>query len=307
MTLPPPSPLERLHHSAAFTAGVELYVKRDDLYTLAPGTALQGNKVRKLAPILQAALAAPEPPVLVSYGGAYSNHVSALATAGDLCQLRTHLIIRGQEVDNTLLRAAESVGATVDKISRSAYRLKNTPTYAAEIRFRLAEDYRCPESSIWIIPEGGTTAEGVISAGTVYQEIEEQLPSPPDVICVSFGTGGTAAGIIQKAAPEVSVEVYPALKGDWMSTEIERWLPEGKPYNYECITDYHFGGYGKFPAACIVPSPGLAKRADLGEPGLPPLEPIYTAKLFYGVLDRVRKGTYPKGTRIVIIHTGGIY
>ena len=106
MTLLRPSPLEKLDHPAARAAGVELYVKRDDLYTLAPGTALQGNKVRKLTPVLRAALSAAEKPILVSFGGAYSNHVSALATAGQVYQLPTHLIIRGEEVDNPLLQAA---------------------------------------------------------------------------------------------------------------------------------------------------------------------------------------------------------
>lgn len=307
MTLLRPSPLEKLDHPAARAAGVELYVKRDDLYTLAPGTALQGNKVRKLTPVLRAALSAAEKPILVSFGGAYSNHVSALATAGQVYQLPTHLIIRGEEVDNPLLQAAEASGAALERVSRSAYRLKNTPDFLAELRSRLANHYQVAESAIWFIPEGGTMAEGVFSTGEVYREIVAQLSAAPNYICVSAGTGGTAAGIIRATPEEVQVEVFPALKGNWMSTEIARWLPAGRAYNFRCITDYHFGGYGKFPDSWLTPTTGLAKRADIREESLPPLEPIYTAKLFSGVLDRLRGGLYPKGARLVIVHTGGIY
>ena len=206
-----------------------------------------------------------------------------------------------------MLRAAEAGGATLERISRGRYRLKNTPAFLAELRNRLADRYGVPETSIWVIPEGGTTAEGVNSAGEVYHEIEGQLGGAPDYVCISAGTGGTAAGLLQAIPSTARVEVYPALKGNWMAAEIARWLPVNRDFNYECITDYHFGGYGKFPANWLTPTTGLAKRADIGEPGLPPLEPIYTAKLFHGVLDRLHEGVYPSGARLVVIHTGGIY
>lgn len=132
------------------------------------------------------------------------------------------------------------------------------------------------------------------------------LGEAPDYLCVSAGTGGTAAGLISTADIATRVEVYPALKGSWMEKEVRKHLPAGASGNWTCITDYSFGGYGKFPEEWVIPSPGMAKRAYIG-PDLPPLEPVYTAKLFSGVLDRLRKGCYPPGSTLVVLHTGGIY
>jgi len=159
---------------------------------------------------------------------------------------------------------------------------------------------------VWFIPEGGTSPEAIQSVGRLFGEIVDQLGFPPGYLCVSAGTGGTAAGLIAAAAPDTRIEVYPALKGHWMTDEISTLLPPTAPTNWTCVHDYHFGGYGKFPQHWIVPTNGLAKRAFL-QNGLPPLEPIYTAKLFAGVLDRVGAGLYPAGSSLVVVCTGGIY
>jgi len=92
-----------------------------------------------------------------------------------------------------------------------------------------------------------------------------------------------------------------------MEAEIKTLLPAGAYENWTCITDYHFGGYGKFPKEWVTPSAGMATRADIGVAGLPPLEAVYTAKLFAGVLERISKRKYPAGSKIVVVHTGGIY
>ena len=285
---------------------MNLYCLRDDQYTPAPGTALQGNKVRKLAPVLTAALAETVRPVLVSFGGAYSNHLSALATAGRIYGLQTAVFVRGEEVDNPLLRQAETDGATLIRISRTAYRQKSDPAWRARQRAELSEKFNLPETLIWFIPEGGTTPGAVTSVGQLYRSIIDGLGQKPDYLCVAAGTGGTAAGLIAAADPNVRTEVFPALKGDWVADEIKKLLPATASTNWSCVPGYHFGGYGKFPAEWIVPAGGLAKRARLTE-GLPPLEPVYTAKLFAGVLDRMVRGVYPPGCTVVVVHTGGIY
>ena len=301
----PPSPLERIRHPAA--AHLRLFCKRDDLYTPAPGTALQGNKVRKLAPVLRRALSANKPPLLVSFGGAYSNHLTALATAGRLFGLKAHLVVRGEEVDNAVLRRAEAEGATLQRVSRSSYRARNTPGYQRELLNRLAGQYDLPRESVWLVPEGGTTEEGVVSAGRAYAETSEQLGYAPDFFCLSAGTGGTAAGTIRAAEAATRVEVFSALKGSWMGQAIGEWLPAEVDCRWVVHANYHFGGYGKYPKAWSAHGDGLAGRADINEPGLPPLEPIYTGKLFSGVLDRMRSGYYPAGSTVVVLHTGGIY
>jgi 1-aminocyclopropane-1-carboxylate deaminase len=304
---PRPSPLQLLEHPAAAAAGVSLYCKRDDLYTLAPGTALQGNKVRKLEGFLAAALAAEQKPVLMSFGGAFSNHLSALATAGKQNEIPLTIFVRGEEAHNPLLDHAGADGARLIYLSRSEYRQKYDQGWLQRQRRSLADFYKVPVSSIWPIAEGGTSPGSATNVGKLYHEIVEALAAPPDFLCLSAGTGGSAAGVIQAAGTGTQVEVFPALKGEWMADEIRNFLPDLTNEHWTTVTDYHFGGYGKFPKEWIAPSKGLAKRADIGEPGLPPLEPIYTAKLFFGVLDRIRKGHYPPGSSVVVVHTGGIY
>ncbi|MFK8161609.1 MAG: 1-aminocyclopropane-1-carboxylate deaminase/D-cysteine desulfhydrase [Lewinella sp.] len=304
---PRPSPLQLLEHPAATAAGLKLYCKRDDLYTLAPGTALQGNKVRKLEGFLQAALVAERKPVLVSFGGAYSNHLSALSTAGRVYGIRVVMYVRGEEVDNPVLARAQADGAVLRRLSRAEYRRKHEESWLKETRLALARSYDLPVDSIWLIAEGGTCPGSARNVGKLYAEVVTALGGVPDYLCLSAGTGGSAAGVIGAAAAATRVEVFPALKGNWMADEVRKFLRPTSSENWTTITDYHFGGYGKFPKEWMVPSAGLAKRADIGEPGLPPLEPIYTAKLFYGVLDRIRKGHYPPGSSVVVVHSGGIY
>lgn len=302
-----PSPLQLLNTPIAQAAGIRLYCKRDDLYSPAPGTALQGNKVRKLSGFIQAALAQEQRPLLMSFGGAFSNHLSALATAGRLYDIPVVIYVRGEEADNVTLRQAESDGAQLVRISRAEYRRKYDDDWLNEQRKILASKYGLPVSDVWPVAEGGTCPGSAKSVGRLYGEVIDQLGEAPDYLCISAGTGGSAAGIILAADPATRIEVFPALKGDWMDKEIQGFLPDAVSKNWGCVTDYHFGGYGKFPKEWIIPSDGRSKLADIGEPGLPPLEPIYTAKLFYGVLDRIRKGIYPASSKIVVVHTGGIY
>ena len=306
------SPLQKLTSPAG---GIELWCKRDDLHTSAPGTALQGNKVRKLEPILKAALSARVKPVLFSFGGAFSNHLSALATAGRVCDLPVVIFVRGEEADNAVLDRARADGAELIPLSRQEYRKKKDQAWLMAKREKIAERYGIVKTWVWPVPEGGSGPGAAESVGKLYTEIVGQLGAKPDYICLSAGTGCSAAGVIAAAAPETRVEVYPALKGDWMAQEIIGFLPDIEGKNWACIPDYHFGGYARFPKEWtaqprLSTSPGtsaLAQIADIGEPGLPPLDPVYNAKLFYGVLDRIRKGCYPTGSSLVIVHSGGVY
>lgn len=244
---------------------------------------------------------------MLSFGGAFSNHLSALATAGKLYDFSVVIYVRGEEADNAILRQAESDGARLVRISRTEYRQKYDNDWLNLRRKELATAYGIPVSAVWPIAEGGTCPGSARSVGLLFNEVVEQLGGVPDYLCISAGTGGSASGIIQAADHATKVEVFPALKGGWMAKEIQGFLPDISDNNWACVNDYHFGGYGKFPKEWSTTSPGLAKLADIGEPGLPPLEPIYTAKLFYGVLDRIRKGLYPAGSNVVVVHTGGIY
>ncbi|MFT6128553.1 MAG: 1-aminocyclopropane-1-carboxylate deaminase [Neolewinella sp.] len=311
------SPLQQIRHPAAKKADVELWCKRDDLYTAATGTALQGNKVRKLEPVILAALAAPMKPLLFSFGGAFSNHLSAIATAGRVYNLPVVVFVRGEEADNPVLDQARADGAELILISRSEYRMKGDHGWLLAKRKEIAARYDIPKTSAWPVPEGGSAPGAAESVGKLYLEIVEELGSVPDYVCLSAGTGCSAAGVISAASSATHVEVYPALKGNWMTKEIIGFLPNIEGKNWSCISDYHFGGYARFPKEWVSESnlsrstsPGtraLALIADISQPGMPPLDPVYNAKLFYGVLDRIRKGVYTRGSTVVVVHSGGIY
>ncbi len=289
-----------MHHPAAAAVGVALYCKRDDLYGWERGSPLQGNKVRKLLPLLQR----PDLPgrTVVSFGGAYSNHVAALGAAGRRFGFTTRFFIRGEAVRNPMLDQVRKGGSELHFLSRSTYRRKHEPAVLASLGIGPGE---------LLIPEGGTTPAALSTTSEIFREVCTQLGHAPDYLCVSAGTGGTAAGITAAAhGSPTHVEVYPALKGNWMGRQL-MYLLEGREAteNLEVVTEYHGGGYGKFlPRWSIHTPPGAgAKRADIGEAGLPPLEPVYTAKLFTGVLDRLVRGCYPAGSEVVVVHTGGIY
>ncbi len=287
-------------HPAAAEAGVRLYCKRDDLYGWEPGSPLQGNKVRKLFPLLSR----PDLPgrSVVSFGGPYSNHVAALSAAGSRFEFSTRFFIRGEAVRNPVLDLARAAGSDLHFLTRGDYRRKHDPAFLRTLGI-VAEDI--------LVPEGGTNPDALAAVADLYPEICRQLGAAPDYLCLSAGTGGTAAGILAAAAGSATrVEVFPALKGDWMRKEILHLLADGGAHaSLHVVTDYHCGGYGKFlPAWKLSVPPGrTALHADIGEPGLPPLEPVYTAKLFAGVLDRLRHGRYPPGSSVVVVHTGGIY
>ena len=297
----PASPLQQLDHPYATDAGVELYCKRDDLYAFDAGSPLQGNKVRKLWPYLSdpASLRGRR---VVSFGGAFSNHLAALATAGLRFGFATRFIVRGEPVSNPVLDYLRAAGSELYFVSRSEYRRRHDEDYLRGLAI---------DTSDILIPEGGSTTAALGAVGKAFTETVDQLGEAPTYFCLSAGTGCTAAGIVDAASGYGSeIEVYPALKGDWMLGEIATWLERpSEEVRVRMIYDYTYGGYAKFPPHWRLNTPDgcLAKRADIGIAGLPPLEPVYTAKLFAGVMDRIAKGAYAPGSTLVILHTGGIY
>lgn len=280
---------------------MELFCKRDDLYRDTPGSPLQGNKIRKLRPLLD------RPPVhALSFGGAYSNHLAALSEAGRRYGFPVTLYVRGEPVDNPVLSLVRKNGADLRFLDRSTYRNKARPEVLRELVAATARRHNLTASDITVIPEGGTTEAALKYTGEIFTETLAQLGKAPDYFCLSMGTGGTAAGIIRAARPEnTQVLLFPALKGNWMAGEIEKLAPGCT--NYTIIPEYHFGGYAKFPAYWDIYQKDTVSRVDLPEfPGIP-LEPVYTAKLFSGVYAEIRKGYFPPGASVVVLHTGGIY
>ncbi|SIR47804.1 1-aminocyclopropane-1-carboxylate deaminase/D-cysteine desulfhydrase [Pontibacter lucknowensis] len=283
------APLQQLHSKIWEEQGIALWVKREDL--LHP--TISGNKWRKLKYNLQEAKRLQHD-TLLTFGGAYSNHIAAVAAAGQEFGFKTIGIIRGEEhlPLNPTLSFATTAGMELHYTSREAYRQKTDPVYLAQ----LAEQFANP----YIIPEGGTNALAVKGCTEIVSDISIEY----DYICCASGTGGTIAGIIAGLEGEKQVLGFPALKGgEFLREEIEQLIQSysGQRYdNWQLITDYHFGGYAKVKPELLGFMRGFQQEHNL------PLEPVYTGKMFYSLIDLIQEGYFPKGSRIVAVHTGGL-
>ena len=286
-----PSPLQLIENEFLTQHEIRLFIKRDDLIH----PQVSGNKWRKLKYNLQAAREQQQKRLL-TFGGAYSNHIAATAAAGKMFGFETIGVIRGELVKplNPTLSLAQQQGMQLVFVERKAYRQEK-----AEIAASLQDEMGC-----YVIPEGGSNALAVKGCAEIVAEAREQLDGElPDYFCVSSGTGGTAAGIAVGLARMSALKVFPALKGDFLKDEINRliWESVGKNYdNWQLVTDYHFGGYTKWNQELIDFINAFYKEFRIK------IDPIYTGKLFYGVWDEIEKGKFKDGSAIVVVHTGGL-
>lgn len=249
---------------------------------------ISGNKFRKLKYNLVAAKAQNKTKLL-TFGGAFSNHIVAVAAAGKEFGFETVGLIRGEELAtqievNPSLKFARDCGMELEFISRENYRKKND----SALLLRWQKKY----GDFYLLPEGGTNdlaikgCEEILSASDQY-----------DFICCAVGTGGTISGLINSAQPHQKIIGFPALKGDFLQEDIRNFTHNK---NWELNTDYHFGGYGKI-------TPELIRfMNDFNAQHQIPLDPIYTGKMVFGVLDLIQKKYFPKGSKILLIHTGGL-
>jgi 1-aminocyclopropane-1-carboxylate deaminase len=273
--------------------GVELYIKRDDqlLLEVFPGDqSFCGNKWRKLQYNL---VAAKEQgcPSLLTFGGAFSNHIAATASAGAFFGFKTIGIIRGDRVEplNRTLAHAERCGMELHFWSRARFREKDSPTVQQELALAFPAAY--------FLPEGGTNRLAFKGCAELAQEILEQCS--PDFVAVSCGTGGTLAGMIPVLDGKAEALGFSALKGDFHQALIQKWLFPEVYDHWTVFTEYHGGGYAKV-------SPVLRSfLATNSENGLV-LDPIYTGKVLIGVIDRLEKGFFLPGSKICVVHTGGL-
>lgn len=268
-----------------FPNGITVHIKREDLIH----PFVSGNKFRKLKyNLLQAKEEQQE--TLLTFGGAYSNHIAAVAFAGKEKGFKTIGIIRGDELgskiaENPTLAFAQNCGMQLEFISREEYRLKSEAPFLEKLKQQFGDFY--------LIPEGGTNALAIKGC----QEILTPEDAEFDYICCSIGTGGTISGIINSALPHQKVLGFPALKGDFLKEEIRNFVQNE---NWELITDYHFGGYGKVSPELIAFINRFYVTTQI------PLDPIYTGKMVFGVIDLIERNYFPENSKILLIHTGGI-
>ena len=269
----------------SFPNFISVSIKREDLIH----PFVSGNKFRKLKyNLLQAKTENKD--TLLTFGGAYSNHIAALAFAGQENGFRTIGIIRGDELEskiteNPTLQFAQNCGMEFKFVSREEYRNKQEKVFL--------ENLKSTYGNFYLIPEGGTNELAIKGC----QEILTPADSQFDYICCSVGTGGTILGIINSALPHQKVLGFPALKGDFLKDEIRIFAQNN---NWELITHYHFGGYGKIKEELIAFINQFYQENKI------PLDPIYTGKMVFGVMNMIATNHFPSHSKILLIHTGGI-
>ncbi|MEV7791678.1 pyridoxal-phosphate dependent enzyme [Streptomyces sp. NPDC087512] len=282
-----PSPLHEAADERFERHGVRLLLKRDDL--IHPD--LIGNKWRKLAPNLALA----QGRTVVTFGGAYSNHLRATAAAGRLLGLPTVGVVRGQELAgrplNPSLARCAADGMRLHFTDRSTYRRKTEPaTLAALLRAVGAED-------AFVVPEGGSNAVAVRGC----RELGGELGGLADVVAVACGTGGTLAGLAAGLPRGRRALGMSVLKGGFLADDV-RVLQErafGGPRGTWSVDDrFHCGGYARVTAELDSFAGDFERRHGL------PVERVYVAKMLYGLLALTEEGAFPRGTTLAAVVTG---
>lgn len=271
-------------------AGVRLLIKREDLNH----PLVSGNKWWKLKYNLEEALSQGYR-VILTFGGAYSNHIFATAAAANIIGLKSIGIIRGEEtlpLNRTLIFARQQA-MSLHYISRDDYRKKATEEFIDQLRYRFGDFY--------LIPEGGTNElalKGTREWGRLLKEIDF------DHLVMAVGTGGTMAGVVSGLEGKGEVLGISVLKGGEF---LEREISELQKKNFEevygnwrVLTSYHHGGYAK------VTEPLLAFIHDMKTRHYLPLDTVYTGKVLWAILDMVRQGWFGRGSTILALHTGGM-
>ena len=280
------TPVIPIHDDTLAAAGVALHIKREDLNH----PYISGNKWWKLKYNLDAAQQQGHNTVL-TFGGAYSNHLYATAAAAHALGLKSIGVVRGEETTplNPTLAFAQTMGMHLHYSSREVYRQKTEENFLKALQEQFGKFYT--------IPEGGTNTLAI--QGT--REFATTFPTEPfDYICLAVGTGGTIAGIIQGAAYGEIIG-FSALKGSFLTAEVKTLLDANHPARPWHINDqYHMGGYAKKNDTLIAFIQNFQAKHNI------PLDFVYTGKMMWGIFDLVQQGYFARGSRILAIHTGGL-
>ncbi len=247
---------------------------------------ISGNKWFKLKYNIETALTQGAESIL-SFGGAYSNHLHALAYAGHVSGIKTIGILRGEEVSNHTLDDCRAWGMALHFISREAYRHKNESDFLESIQAKFPASY--------IVPEGGNNEAGRKGTREILQGIDLNLYTH---ICCAVGTGATLAGIADSALPQQKVWGFSAIKnGSYLEEEIKQYT--GKS-NWTLLHDYHFGGFAKKNEQLLEFMEGFRKKHQIE------LDVVYTGKMVAGIYQMIQATKMHAGSSVLVIHTGGL-
>lgn len=283
----PESPLQTIYHPLLKKQQLTLQVKRDDL--LHP--LISGNKWRKLKYnllLMQKSMQEKHQKTVLTFGGAFSNHIYATAAAGKLFGFNTIGVIRTDALDpcNSTLRFAKACGMRLIAVDRKTYRKRHEAAYQQQLLATYNHAY--------LIPEGGTNhlaTKGV-------QDLVKSLPEH-DYLLSAVGSGGTLAGLINASDTAKVLGVAVLKQADYLRQEINALTAEAQ-CQWQLLTQFHGGGYGRFSPELWQFCQTMHQQHQL------PLEPIYTGKLFYALWQLIEQGYFKANSRIIAIHTGGL-
>lgn len=277
---------QALESSVLNKSGISLRMWREDLNH----PFISGNKWWKLKYNLESAQKEGHTQLL-TFGGAYSNHLYATAAAAHELGFQSIGIVRGEEVLplNTTLSFCKSKGMQLKFINRESYREKNSESHIQSLRNEFGDFY--------LIPEGGTNSMAIKGCEEWAQQIKEAEEF--DYLCLPVGTTGTMAGMVNQLKDK-SIIGFSSLKGEqFLDDEIRNWLKHDID-NWEIRMEYHFGGYAKVKNDLVDFIIDFEKKYQI------PIDPIYTSKMMYGVFDLIEQNTFKAGSKILVLHTGGL-
>lgn len=284
----PITPLQEVNDSILEKAGVQMLVKRDDLIH----PHVSGNKWRKLKYNLEEFEKSGKTSIL-SFGGAFSNHIYSLAAAGKIFGFKTIGIIRGEKTKllNFTLSYAESQGMELHFMDRETYRMKDSSDVLQELKTQYPDAF--------FLPEGGSNVYALPGCAEIVGEID----LPYHYICCAMGTGATMAGISFGAPHDKKVLGFGVLKAEgYFQEQVLKFQTEAGIFkdNWQVIENYHFGGYAKINRELVSFIENFKKTSGIS------LDPVYTGKLFYGIYDLISKDFFKRGESIVVLHSGGL-
>ncbi|CAN5513119.1 pyridoxal-phosphate dependent enzyme [soil metagenome] len=284
------TPVEQLDDPLFIEFGVQVLIKREDLNH----SEISGNKWWKLRYNIKEALRLNYD-TLLTFGGAYSNHIFATAAAAYEAGIKSIGIIRGEETHplNSTLLFAKKRDMLLHYVSREEYRQKTEEGFISNLKKQFGEFY--------LIPEGGSNKLAVEGCSEFAKKHLSVIEC--DYVCLPVGTGGTLAGIVAGLEGKKQVIAYSSLKGGaFLEENVRNLLPMEAVHlkNWEINTAYHFGGYGKRTTE-LMDFISIQKRNNNLV-----LDAVYTAKMLFGVYDGIRKGKFDRGSIILVIHTGGL-
>lgn len=230
---------------------------------------------------------------MLTFGGAFSNHILATAKACEMLNLNCIGVIRGDELgvnlektlsQNKTLKTAHEAGMQLRFVSRQDYRLKEKMPLVQKLLNR---------SDLCIIPEGGTNEKAILGCQEILTEKDKEF----DYIACALGTSGTFSGLLKSSQAHQHLLGFPALKGDFFKNEIQKYTQRE---NYTLETKYHFGGYAKYNRDLIDFINRFKQKHHVQ------LDPIYTGKMMYGLYEMIKTNRFQKNTRILAVHTGGL-